>query len=88
MAAWCCAGSCGTGWPSVSLVVFVLLVLLAFVGPLLWKYSLHRHHARPSCAARRPLEHPFGTDNIGHDMFARVLRGMPAVAQGRVARSR
>src|SRR5690348_361029 len=58
----------------VSLGVFVFLVLLAFVGPTLWKYS----YSDISSPGGSPptLSNPFGTDNIGHDNFARVLRGM------------
>ena len=58
----------------VSLGVFVLLVLLAFVGPTLWKYS----YSDISSPGGSPptLNNPVGTDNIGHDNFARVLRGM------------
>jgi peptide/nickel transport system permease protein len=58
----------------VSLGVFICLVLLAFVGPMLWKYSF----TDISSVGGSPptLNNPFGTDNIGHDNFARVLRGM------------
>lgn len=57
----------------ISLVVLALLVLLAFVGGWLWKYSItditDLESAPPS------LEHPFGTDTTGHDYFALVMRG-------------
>lgn len=58
----------------VSLGVFIFLVLLAFVGPMLWKYS----YSDISSVGGSPptLDNPFGTDNVGHDNFARVLRGM------------
>jgi peptide/nickel transport system permease protein len=58
----------------VSLVVFIFLVLLAFVGPLVWKYS-YTDISSPG-GSPPTLNNPFGTDNIGHDNFARVLRGM------------
>jgi glutathione transport system permease protein len=58
----------------VSLGVFVFLVLLAFVGPTLWKYS-YTDISSPGGSPPN-LNNPFGTDNIGHDNFARVLRGM------------
>jgi peptide/nickel transport system permease protein len=58
----------------VSVVVFLFLVLLAFVGPELWKYS-YTDISSPG-GSPPTLDNPFGTDNIGHDNFARVLRGM------------
>jgi peptide/nickel transport system permease protein len=58
----------------VSLCVFLLLVLLAFVGPLLWKYKYTDITADNSVPPS--LKHPFGTDNLGHDMFAQTLRGL------------
>jgi ABC-type dipeptide/oligopeptide/nickel transport system permease subunit len=57
-----------------SLVLFILIVLLAFIGPLLWKYKYtdftNDNSVPPS------LAHPFGTDSSGHDAFAQVLRGL------------
>ncbi|MBV8540255.1 MAG: ABC transporter permease [Pseudonocardiales bacterium] len=56
-----------------SLVVLLVLVLLAFVGGWLWRYSVadltSDESVPPSWA------HPFGTDAAGHDTFAQVLRG-------------
>jgi peptide/nickel transport system permease protein len=57
-----------------SAVVFVLIVLLAFVGPLLWKYTYT--DLTPDNSQPPSLAHPFGTDSIGHDSFAQVLRGL------------
>ena len=57
-----------------SLVVFLLLVLFAFVGPHLWKYQYTT--ITPDNSVPPSLKHPFGTDNLGHDMFAQVLRGL------------
>ncbi len=57
-----------------SLSVFVLLVLLAFVAPLFWKYGYK--DITPDNSQAPSLAHPFGTDNLGHDMFAVTLRGL------------
>jgi peptide/nickel transport system permease protein len=57
-----------------SLVIFVLLVLFAFITPLFWKY--HYGQITPDNNVSPSLAHPFGTDNLGHDMFAEVLRGL------------
>jgi peptide/nickel transport system permease protein len=57
-----------------SLIVFILLVLLAFVGPLIWKYD-YTDLTSPSNVRFSP-DNPMGTDNLGHDLFAQVMRGM------------
>jgi peptide/nickel transport system permease protein len=57
----------------VSLVVLVLLVALAYVGGLLWKYGAGE--ITPDNSQPPSLDHPFGTDAVGKDQFAQVLRG-------------
>jgi ABC-type dipeptide/oligopeptide/nickel transport system permease subunit len=57
----------------VSLVVLIVVVLLAFVGGALWKYSYS--DITPDNSVPPSSDHPFGTDNLGYDEFARVLRG-------------
>jgi ABC-type dipeptide/oligopeptide/nickel transport system permease subunit len=53
------------------LTVFVLLLLFSTIGPLFWKYNFTtitaQFYTGPSA------QHPFGTDGIGHDMFAQVM---------------
>lgn len=56
-----------------SLVVFIALVLLAFVGGHFWRYSYT--FSGPDVSVGPSLKHPFGTDNLGKDEFALVLRG-------------
>jgi ABC-type dipeptide/oligopeptide/nickel transport system permease subunit len=56
-----------------SLVVFVLLVLLAYVGGALWQYDFGE--ITPDNSQPPSLDHPFGTDAVGKDQFAQVLRG-------------
>ncbi|MFD1150827.1 ABC transporter permease [Saccharothrix hoggarensis] len=55
------------------LVLFVVLVLFAFLGGLLWKYSYtdlgFKRYLPPSG------DHPFGTDRLGGDMVALIIRG-------------
>ena len=54
-------------------VVFVLVVIVSLIGGRFWKYSYaditDQFSSPPS------LEHPMGTDDIGHDSLAQVLRG-------------
>jgi ABC-type dipeptide/oligopeptide/nickel transport system permease subunit len=56
----------GLGW-------FVFLLLLSNIAPVFWKYNYasitNQFGTSPSA------QHPFGTDTIGHDMFAQVLAG-------------
>jgi ABC-type dipeptide/oligopeptide/nickel transport system permease subunit len=58
---------------AASVVIFVLLVLFAFVLPHFWQYSYLKYtndfNKGPS------LKHPFGTDNLGFDQMAVVMRG-------------
>lgn len=56
----------------VSTVVLVLIVLLAVVVPLFWPYS---HEDIAGGWLRPSWEHPLGTNQIGKDMFAQILRG-------------
>lgn len=56
-----------------SLTVLLLMVVLAFVVPLFWKYN----YADTSSGGYLPpsADHPLGTDQVGTDMFAQLLRG-------------
>jgi peptide/nickel transport system permease protein len=57
----------------VSLVLFVAIVLFAFVGGAVWHYKFDKFtndlNSPPS------LKHPFGTDSSGFDTLSEVLRG-------------
>jgi ABC-type dipeptide/oligopeptide/nickel transport systems, permease components len=57
----------------VSLVVLLLIVLLAYVGGALWRYDAGQ--ITPDNSRPPSLDHPFGTDAVGKDQFAQVLRG-------------
>jgi peptide/nickel transport system permease protein len=57
----------------ISLAVLLAVVLLAFVGSWLWKYSIA--DLTPDESVPPSWDHPFGTDAAGHDTFAQVLRG-------------
>ena len=57
----------------VSLVVLVLLALVSFVGGAVWhyKYNVYTNDLSTAPSAK----HPFGTNEVGYDTFAQVLRG-------------
>ena len=57
----------------VSLIVLLLVMVLALVGGRLWHYTYAE--VTPDFSTGPSLKHPFGTDSIGHDYFAQVLRG-------------
>jgi ABC-type dipeptide/oligopeptide/nickel transport system permease subunit len=57
----------------ISLVVLILVVLLAYVGGWLWKYDAGQ--ITPDNSQPPSFDHPFGTDAVGKDQFAQVLRG-------------
>ena len=58
----------------VSLIVLVLMILLVTVGPLVWKVAINDIDFT---ARLKPpsMKHPFGTDDLGQDLFARMLYG-------------
>jgi peptide/nickel transport system permease protein len=56
-----------------SLFVFLLLVLFAFVGPHLWQFRYNKFTNDNSVGPS--LKHPFGTDNLGYDGMAVIMRG-------------
>ena len=51
--------------------MFLLLVLLSTIGPVFWQYSYSAITGQFSTAPS--AQHPFGTDLIGHDLFAQVM---------------
>lgn len=60
-----------------SLVVLLILVLFAFVGGALWKYGYNDiPRGCAECNLGPTLNHPFGTDNLGKDLMAQVMRGL------------
>ncbi len=58
---------------AVSLVVFVLLILFAFVGPHLWQFTYNKFTNDLNTSP--DLKHPFGTDATGYDELSVVMRG-------------
>ncbi len=53
--------------------VLVVVMMLALFGSHIWHYT---YTFQSNDLSQAPsLKHPFGTDELGHDTFARVLRG-------------
>ncbi len=58
----------------VGVVVLLAMVLFVAFGPLLWKISVNDIDF--TARLKTPtLAHPFGTDDLGQDIFARMLYG-------------
>ena len=57
----------------ISLIVLVLVILLSLIGGRVWKYDYTE--ITPEFSTGPSLDHPMGTDGVGHDTFAQVLRG-------------
>jgi peptide/nickel transport system permease protein len=53
------------------LTVFVLLLLLSTIGPVFWQFNFAA--ITNQFASGPAAQHPFGTDLIGHDLFAQVM---------------
>jgi ABC-type dipeptide/oligopeptide/nickel transport system permease subunit len=56
-----------------SLVVFLVVVIISLVGGRFWKYGYA--DITDEFSSPPSLAHPMGTDDIGHDSLAQVLRG-------------
>src|SRR5687768_9010259 len=56
-----------------SLLVLVFVILLSLFGDRFWKYGFAE--ITPEFSSGPSWDHPFGTDGIGHDTLAQVLRG-------------
>jgi peptide/nickel transport system permease protein len=57
----------------ISLVVFMVFIVASLVGGRIWHFSYSQITNEFSTGPT--LKHPFGTDDVGHDELAQVLRG-------------
>ncbi len=58
----------------ISLFVFLIMILFAFVGPLFWHYNYSEITSEFNTSP--DLKHPFGTNLAGNDGLAIAMRGM------------
>jgi len=56
-----------------SLVVFLIVVVASLIGGRFWRYGYA--DITPEFSSPPSLKHPMGTDSIGHDSMAQILRG-------------
>lgn len=59
----------------VGLVVFVALILMAIFADVIVDYDMAIKQDATNRFAGSSLEHPFGTDELGRDLFARIVHG-------------
>ena len=60
--------------PRLSLLLLVIIVLLSFTGAFF--YTADPYHLDQNAILLSPSwQHPFGTDRLGRDLFARVIEG-------------
>src|SRR4051794_37528994 len=57
-----------------SLWFLVLIHVIVFLGPVFWKVSPEELQ-QIGALTGWSLQHPFGTDDLGRDVFARMLTG-------------
>jgi ABC-type dipeptide/oligopeptide/nickel transport system permease subunit len=58
------------------LIVWVAMLLFAFIGPHVYGFSYTDQDAAALSAHPGVHGHPFGTDEIGQDLLARIMRGI------------
>lgn len=58
----------------IGLIVFVFIVAAVYLGPLIHTVDPNKLNIRDKNQGPSWV-HPFGTDNLGHDLFAQVLAG-------------
>lgn len=61
-------------WILLSVLWFACVVVLCFVGPVFCKHDYHSQNLILSAQAPS-IDHIFGTDVMGRDLFARILYG-------------
>src|SRR6266852_3718582 len=61
----------------IGAIFLIVLFLFCFVGPLIYGVDPNAVHVTDVTAtfASPSLQHPFGTDDVGRDEFARVMAG-------------
>jgi peptide/nickel transport system permease protein len=61
----------------VGALFLILLFVLCFLGPIVWRIDPNYADVTSVSATLAPpsLAHPFGTDDVGHDILARIMFG-------------
>lgn len=59
-----------------ALMVYVTMLLISFVGPYVYGFAFDDQDSGALSVGPFVGGHPFGTDEIGQDLFARMMRGI------------
>src|SRR3712207_3800978 len=59
-----------------ALVVYAVMLLIAFVGPLFYGFTFEEQDSAALSAGPGTNGHPLGTDDIGRDLLALMMRGI------------
>ena len=59
----------------VSMFVVIILFGMAIIGPLIWPFDLATRQVMEDRLQPPSAQYWFGTDNVGRDMFVRVVHG-------------
>jgi ABC-type dipeptide/oligopeptide/nickel transport system permease subunit len=59
-----------------ALIVYVVLLLVAFIGPLLYSYDFDYQDSNSLSAGPGTNGHLFGTDSVGRDLALLMMRGV------------
>lgn len=59
-----------------ALVIYGLMLLIAFVGPLFYGFTFEEQDGSALSAGPGTNGHPLGTDDIGRDLLALMMRGI------------
>ena len=57
------------------LIIFLILCMVAIFADAITPYSAAITQIKGASLQKPSMEHLFGTDNLGRDMFARVIHG-------------
>jgi ABC-type dipeptide/oligopeptide/nickel transport system permease subunit len=58
------------------LVIYALMLLIAFVGPLVYSFSFEEQDSASLSVGPGTNGHPLGTDTLGRDLLALMMRGI------------
>jgi ABC-type dipeptide/oligopeptide/nickel transport system permease subunit len=59
-----------------ALIFYAILLLISFVGPLFYGWSFDEQDGNSLSSGPGTNGHPFGTDDIGRDLLALMMRGI------------
>lgn len=59
-----------------AVIIYGLMLLIAFLGPLFYGFTFEEQDSAALSVGPGTGGHPFGTDDVGRDLFALMMRGI------------